>query len=302
MINNDNFRVQLFNLETYAKDKFNRDFLTFSENGTSSVILKLHENKMVENFEKLIFDGWISIKLFISSKLSLFEFLCKYSERCYFISEYIHGSTRIVEYFFDPKKSNMGVINALKPLDGCVMSKNIKIKMDMEVEEALKCLETMLGRDESLEHYQFDFYLGYFLEMDDSECVDKMVLKFEMLEDFLKTHKIRVNDFKIDWEVVLGGGESSQIDSLERITFNDYYVKRIKSILFMSSSFIRCHAIMMFTIKCLKYLETVCIHHIKYVDCVCLGSLKDMKYLKHLIFMECSVDHLWMNEFLPDCI
>ena len=301
MINNDNFRVQLFNLVTFAVDTSNKDFLTFNENGTSLDILKLCDDKMIKKFEKLIIDGWISIKFFISSKLSLFEFLCKYSERCYFMGEDIHSSTEIIEYFFDPKKSTVGVINPLKPLDGCVMSKNIKIKMNMKVEKAVECLEAMLEKEKSLKQYKFDFGLLYTLEINEKECVDEMISKFEMFDDFLKTHRIKVHDFKIDLTVVLDEGVSNQIAFFLKISSNDYYVKKIKSITFMRGSLTGCH-ILLISIKYFKYLETICIYKVTYVDYVSLGSLKSMKYLKQLIFLYSNVSHSWMNESLPDCI
>ena len=266
-------------------------------------MLKFSNDEMINKFEKLIIDGWVSIKSFETCKTPLFEFLNKYSERCYCICGGIYGSTKIIEYAYDPKISSKGDVcsNPLLCFNGCVILKKIKVSMHMKIYQVVICLETMIELEKSLKQYEFDFTIKFTLAIDDEECVDNMILAFERFEDFLETHEIKVNDLEIDLKVDLAFNVVNRFDVLTKIISSDYYVKKIKAISLYNPFFLKCNFRFM-SISNLKYLETIIIENVKCVDYLSLGSLKSMKCLKEIVFADSNIDYSWMNEFLPDCI
>ena len=302
MIKNDNFRIQLFNLEIDATNTTEPDSLSFNNDETSLDILNFSNYQMINEFERLITDGWISIKSLISTNISRFKFLLKYSKRCYCYNGSIYYSAEIFEYVVDLNLLRMNVcLNDLQCLDYCVKSKKVIVKMNMMVEDALKYLVNMIIMRRPFKQYQSDLNVVHGLDLADKNSVDDMVIKYKEFQDFLKIYEITVTSFKIVLYLHLNGSVYDSFDCLKKIISIDDYAKKIKKIILYESSGKRCY----FKFDCIKkfkYLEILDIECLINVDYKVLGSLKSMEYLKEIYFKYANADYLWMNQCLPDCI
>ena len=283
MINNDNFRVQLFNLQV---DLIGSDSLSFNKNETLLDSLLFDDDKMIEKLEKLIIDGWITIKLFISSDTKKFGVLFKYSET--------------VEYVCNPKIVGIDQCSTkLQYSFNYPISITINVKMSMEFEPALEYLETLVKRGKPLKKYEFDFKSIHKINIANPKCVDNMLMKYEKFQNFLKTHKIKVNNFEVELTIIFTG--AIKVDILKKLFSSVYFFKKIKKVILYNDTVGQYYFESDF-IREFEYLEILDIQSLNYFHCGILGSLKSMKYLKRVTFSYADVDHSWLNKCLPDCI
>lgn len=294
MILNDDFRVQLFNLKI---EEVGRYSLNFNREETSLDSLQFDNDKMIKKFEELLFDGWITIKLFITGDTTEFGVLFKYSKRCDFICKDSSDSVeKKTEYVLDPSISSMDVSsNALQCFNDCFKLMNVNVKINMEVEPALEYLDNVIKSRITLEKYRFYFELNYTLEMNNEECVDKMLSEFEMFDNFLKTHKIKVDVFRIELTVILNPGRHT---SLTMLTSGDYFVKKIKKVNLCNARSGKRRYKYDY-IKNFEYMETLNFQGFDFIGYGTLGSLKRMKYLKEIDFSSANVDHSFLSKGLP---
>ena len=297
MINNDNFRVQLFNLEIEIVDDY---VLHFNKDITLLDNIAFYDYTLIEKFEKLITDGWISIELLISYKTSLFEFLFKYAERRYFICGDKHGE-KIFEYVLNPNIFCTDLCSdSLQCFDDHFFLKNTTVKISMLADMALDYLENMIQTKVSLKNYRFDIEIIYNLDFMDPECVDNMLNLFTIMDNLIKANEIKVDNFVIDLIIIPAVAGHITCDPLIELISNDYYVKKIKKISLSNCVFIR-RSFTFNSIKHFKYLEKLDLKRVN-VDYFSMGSLKSMKNLKQINFSESTVDCIWINKCLPDCI
>ena len=294
MIFNDDFRVQLFNLKI---EEVGRYCLNFNREETSLDSLQFDNDKMIKKFEKLIIDGCISIELFITGDTTNFDVLFKYSKRCDFICKNDNDSVeKKAEYVFDPRILSMDVSsNALQCFDDRFKLMSVNVKINMKVKYALEYLNKLIKSRMTLQKYRFFFDLEHTLEMNNEESVDKMVSEFEMFDNFLKTHKIKVDNLKIDLTVIFNPGRHT---SLTMLTSSDYFVKKIKKVnLCNARSGKRCYKYDY--IKNFEYMETLNFEGFDFIGYSTLGSLRRMKYLKEIDFSSANVDFSFLSKGLP---
>ena len=298
MINNDNFRVELFNLELKVIDK---DYLSFDEDVISLDILKFSDDNMIKKFKELVIDGWIRIRLFIFKEPSAFDFLIKYSERHYCVcDEKFHLGKEVKEYVFNTESSPVNTcLHALQFFDVFEVSKKVKVQVKgMNVEKAVEFLhKVMMNVYDSYQKFFFNFEMIQTLELVDDHCVDKMEIDYRTFENYLETHKFNVENFEIEIRMVLIGGEYNTLNVLPRKIL-DKDIKNIKKLSLFSHSDEKCN----FKFDCIKdfeYLETLDIKCVIDMNHSSVGSLKNMKYLKEINFAYANVDYSWMSEYLP---
>ena len=306
MIHSDNFRVKLENLEIIISDenriRFDADSLTSLDNLT-------FDKPMYAKFEKLLSDGWITIKSVKICCDSEFTFLLKYSNENIEYNRFNSSNPdKITEYKL--------FLNRYLPYQVCELTRKInkskKITLTFtaivnpgdDTSGTAIIIEQLKEAYLKFDNFKLNICLGFSIDVDHSSL--KSIDENEQTYDIIMNCKERrpranIDVVQITLTVNLGMASSSKVKSYLDYTSSTLNTKLVKSMI-IRDEMPNFFEVDLTAIKRFENLESILFYSRVCFNYKTLGDLRDLKKLKKLVFSSAKVDYDWMSNYLPSSI
>ena len=306
MINSDEFRIVVEDLEIIISDKnriqFDTDDYTSFDNLT-------FDKPMYAKFEKLLSDGWVTIKSVKICCDSEFTFLFKYSEENIQFNRFdTNNLNEITEYIFE--------LDELLPNQICAFSRKLnkskKITVNLTINFEVDDDGITLPRifDEFKEIYlkfvnfKLNLFLGFAVDTDhDSiKSFDSFKKNYDIIMKYKENRpKANLNVSNIVLQFNLGMTSARKLNSFLDYAGSILNIKLIQHLIILDD-FPNPSEVDITAIKKFKYLEELMLNSLIYVSYKTLGDLREMKNLKKISFTSAKLDYEWMSNYLPSSV
>ena len=306
MINSDEFRIVVEDLEIIISDKnriqFDTDDYTSFDNIT-------FEKPMYSKFEKLLSDGWVTIKSVKICCDSEFTFLLNYSKENIQYNRFDpNNANKITEYIFELDEFLPNQISAFCRKLNKSKKITVNLTINFEVGEEVTGLSVML--DEFKEVYQkfnnfkLNIWLGFTVETDYNsiKCFDSFKKNYDIIMKLRENRpKANLNVSHIVLTFYLGMTSAHKVNSYLEYASSILNIKIIKHIIIFDN-FPNAYEVNLTAIKNFKYLKSFMLNSFIYVNYKTLGDLRELKELKRISFTSAELDYDWMSKYLPSSI
>ena len=306
IINSDKFRVKVEDLEIIISAKnriqFDTDLSTSFDNLT-------FDKPMYDIFEKLLSDGWVTIKSVKIKCESEFSFLLKYSKENIQCNGLDLGNP---EYITEYKI----ILNEFPPNQALAFARKInkskkitvELTLDMQPEEDASGVPHVIDQFKEIylksNKFKFNFFLGFSIDVEycSFESIDGFKRNYDIIMKYKENNpraNIEIRQILLRFNIGMAGSNevSSYLDYTNSIINN----KLIKHMI-VRDEMRNAFEVDLTSITKFKYLETVLFNSRVHVNHETLGDLRDLKKLRSVVFTSTKLDYGWMSEYLPSSL
>ena len=306
MINSDEFRIVVEDLEIIISDKnriqFDTDDYTSFDNLT-------FDKPMYAKFERLLGEGWVTIKSVKIKCKSEFTFLLKYSKeniQCNGLD--LSNLDKITEYKI--------ILNEFLPNQVLAFAKKIdkskkitlELTLDMHPGEDASGVPNVIDQFKEIyqksTNFKFNFFLGFSIDVEycSFKSIDSFKKNYDIIMKYKENHpKANIEIRNILLRFNIGMSSSSKVSSYLDYTSSVLNTKLIKNMIILDEMR-NAFEVDLTSIKKFKDLETALFNSRIHVNYKTLGDLRDLKKLKSLVFTSTKLDYGWMSEYLPSSL